>query len=125
MWRLLIKNENKCISKHSDSGRIFGQLIIQINKAEISFYLPVSHTHSFYLFLAAPGVALIGAQLLLAAAAATATAAAISTQWLFLPLTFQYGRRKLTRYKMATDMTKGVTPTTIVAGAGTETATSH
>lgn len=74
---------------------------------------------------AAPGVALIGAQLLLAAAAATATAAAISTQWLFLPLTFQYGRRKLTRYKMATDMTKGVTPTTIVAGAGTETATSH
>ncbi|KAH8312614.1 hypothetical protein KR044_011676, partial [Drosophila immigrans] len=34
--------------------------------------------------------------------AATAAAAAISTQWLFLPLTFQYGGRKLTRYKMAT-----------------------
>ncbi|KAH8417619.1 hypothetical protein KR222_002821 [Zaprionus bogoriensis] len=35
-------------------------------------------------------------------AATTAATAAISTQWLFLPLTFQYGARKLTRYKMAT-----------------------
>ncbi|EDV93263.1 GH18359 [Drosophila grimshawi] len=46
---------------------------------------------------AAPGVALLSAQLLLVAA--TATAAAISTQWLFMPLTLQHGAKKLTRYK--------------------------
>ncbi|XP_064552768.1 uncharacterized protein beat-Vb isoform X1 [Drosophila montana] len=49
---------------------------------------------------AAPRIALLSAQLLLAAT--TAAVAAIGTQWLFRPLTFQYGGRKLTHCKMAT-----------------------
>ncbi|KAH8359782.1 hypothetical protein KR093_008873, partial [Drosophila rubida] len=60
--------------------------------------IDLKNQKSFKSAAPAAGVALIGAQLLLAAA--TATAAAIGTQWLFLPLTLQYGGRKLTRYKM-------------------------
>lgn len=79
-----------------DAARLFGQFIIQINKMQILSPL------SLALLLAGSSVNLIGAQLLLAVSTAvTAASAAISTQWLFLPLTFQYGAQKLTRYKMA------------------------
>lgn len=80
-----------------NAARLFGQFIIQINKFPLSLSLPTS----IAFLLAATSVNLIGAQLLLAVSTAvTAASAAISTQWLFLPLTFQYGARKLTRYKM-------------------------
>lgn len=66
-----------------------------------TLFLSISLSLSIALLLAATSVNLIGAQLLLAVSTAvTAASAAISTQWLFLPLTFQYGARKLTRYKM-------------------------
>ncbi|XP_034116265.2 uncharacterized protein LOC133838062 [Drosophila sulfurigaster albostrigata] len=75
--------------------------------------IDLKNQKSFKSAAAAAGVALIGAQLLLAAA--TATAAAISTQWLLLPLTFQYGGRKLTRYKMASGMTAATAATSAIA----------
>ncbi|KAM8705131.1 hypothetical protein ACLKA7_009572 [Drosophila subpalustris] len=51
---------------------------------------------------AAPGVALIEAHLLLLATATAAiVSSAISTHFILLPVTFEHGGRKLTRYKMA------------------------